>query len=78
MFNLTTCTDIDSLVEQYKLVTYEYNIDGWEQDKEFLLQDETLPMGKHHALTMGLRHSVLELIEMRIEELGGQLPGYGA
>ena len=73
LLSVSLCKDIASLVNQYELIRTEYDLAGWEEDKHCLLSEDP-----YHQAYMKALSSVMDMIEIRIEKLGGQLPGYAA
>ena len=73
LLSIDLCTDIDSLVKQYELIRNEYDLAGFEEDKHCLLAEDP-----YHQAYMKALWSVMEMFEIRIKNLGGQLPDYTA
>ena len=69
------CSDLEYLTQQRKELIDDYNFAGYEMDQHSILQDES-PLAQCHRAYMNAIGHVLEMIEIRIEELGGTLPGY--
>lgn len=72
LLSIDLCTDIDSLLKQYELIRNEYDLAGYEADKNCLVAEDD-----YHDAYMKVLWSVMEMFKIRIENLGGQLPGYG-
>mgnify|MGYP003155475163 CR=1 FL=1 len=74
LLSVSLCKDLASLVEQYKLIRNEYDLAGWEEDKNCLVAEDP-----YHQAYMKALASVMDMIEIRVEKLGGQhLLEYGA
>jgi len=73
LLSVSLCTDIVSLVKQYELIRNEYDLAGWEEDKNCLVAEDP-----YHQAYMKALSSVMDMIEIRIKNLGGQLPEYAA
>ena len=73
LLTIDLCNNADELVNQYELVRTEYDLAGWEEDKHCLLQENPA-----HQAYMKVLWSVMDLLKVRIGQLGGQLPGYAA
>tara|TARA_R110002020_G_scaffold312513_1_gene527974 strand:+ start:442 stop:690 length:249 start_codon:yes stop_codon:yes gene_type:complete len=66
------CKNADELVHQYKLFRTDYDLAGWEADGNILIAEDD-----YHDAYMKALWSVMDLLKIRIGQLGGQLPGYG-
>mgnify|MGYP003117162497 CR=1 FL=1 len=73
LLTIDQCKDADELINQYELVRTEYDLAGWEEDKNCLVAEDPT-----HQAYMEVLSSLLNLFKVRIDRLGGQLPGYGA
>ena len=66
------CTHVESLIEEYTLIRDEYDLAGYEADKNILIAEDD-----YHDAYMKALLAVMAMFMIRIENLGGQLPGYG-
>jgi len=66
------CKNADKLVHQYELFRTDYDLAGWEADKNCLVAEDD-----YHDAYMKTLWAVMQMFKIRIEQLGGQLPGYG-
>ena len=73
LLSIDLCKDIASLVNQYELIRNEYDLAGWEEDKNCLVAEDP-----YHQAYMKALSSVMDMIEIRIKNLGGQIPEYAA
>ena len=70
--SIDQCSDTNELINQYLLIRNDYDLAGWEADKNCLVAEDD-----YHDAYMKVLWSVMEMFKIRIENLGGQLPGYG-
>lgn len=73
LHSIDLCTDVESLVRQYELIRNEYDLACYEADGNILIAESD-----YHDAYMKALWSVMQMFEIRIKELGGQLPGYAA
>ena len=62
------CSDLDYLDQQRKELIHDFNFAGHEQDQYTVLQDDS-PLARSHQAYINAHGNVLEMIEIRIEEL---------
>ena len=69
------CSDLEYLTQQYEELTERGNYAVYEQDMHGSLQDDS-PLAEIHQAYTNALWAVIELVRLRIKELGGTLPGY--
>ena len=70
------CSDLEYLTQQYEELIERGNYAVYEQDMHGSLQDDS-PLAEIHQAYINALWAVIELVRLRIKELGGTLPGYG-
>ena len=70
---IDSCRHVESLIQEHKLILDEYDLAGYEADKNCLVAEDD-----YHDAYMKALWAVAQMLRIRIEKLGGQLPEHGA